>query len=164
MQTAEITDWFQSLVCVRWAFVTLCPPGTDAKSVLRFYVFLCCASLFSYYCPVLPLTGSLSGGQGAALTHLCALLNPAMLPQQASPPRDYDGKCLSAWWTLSSLVTHDYILCFWLRGDLDVENRMRNAMKIVSKFLQFCAWRGTRLSSVMMRLFPKEIYLILCSA
>lgn len=47
--------------------------------------------------------------------------------------RAYYWICLSARWTLSSLVTHDCILCFWLRDDLDVENRMRNAVKIVSR-------------------------------
>lgn len=57
VQTAEIAVWFQYLVCVRWAFVTLCPPGTNAKFVSRFYVFLCCASLFSYFCLVLLFTG-----------------------------------------------------------------------------------------------------------
>lgn len=138
VQTAEIADWFQYLVCVRWAFVTLCPPGTNAKFVLRFYVFLCCASLFWCYCPVLLWNGSVSCWQLVTRVKLsftlvsvhCWLL-PCSLCKHPHP-RTYYWICLSAWWTLSSLVTHNCILCFWLWDDLDVQNRMRNAVQIVS--------------------------------
>lgn len=139
MRTAEIADWFRYLVCARWAFVTLWPPGTNAKFVLRFYVFLCCASLFSYYCPLLLVTGSLSCWQlvtRVKLSFTLASVHCRLLPCSLSKhtlPRAYYWICFCAWWTLSSLVIHDHILCFWLRDDLDVENRMRNAIKIVSR-------------------------------
>lgn len=129
MQTAEIADWFQYLVCVRWAFVTLWPPGTNAKFVLRFDVFLCCASLFSYYCPVLLLNGSLSCWQlvtRVKLSFTLTSLHCWLLPcsQQASPP---ESLLLDMFICMmnTQFFGHSWLhLVFLVRDDLDVENRM----------------------------------------
>lgn len=167
MQTAEIADWFQYLVCGRWAFVTLWPPGTNAKFVLRFDVFLCCASLFSYYCPVLLLNGSLSCWQlvtRVKLTFTLASVHCWLLPcsQQASPPEslllDMFICTMNTQFFGHSWLHFVFLAAGWSRCGEQDEKCCENSFK------SSCSSVHEEQDSVMMRLFPTEIYLILCSA
>lgn len=151
------------------SFSTLCPPGTNAKFVLRLYVFLCCASLFSYYCPVLLLTGSLSCWQlviRVKLSFTLASVHCWLLPcsQQASPPKslllDMFFCMMSTQFFGHSLLHVVVLVAGWSWCEEQDEKCHENSFKSSCSSVH----KEEQDTLLMMRLFPKEMYLILCSA